>query len=72
MCGFTSAQWSSPQETTNVRDPTAILFNLTDKRSYPCLEPELAICCDKYWGPSFGFEDLITGSPFNYELACST
>ena len=67
MCGFTSAQWSSPQEATNVRDPTAILFNLTDKRSYPCLDPELAVCCHKDFGPSFGVEDLFTWPPFNKE-----
>jgi hypothetical protein len=54
IAGFTSASWASPDEQTNVSDKTAVLFNLTNKISFPCKDHTVAIRCYKDLGPYFG------------------
>ena len=43
--GFTSAQWVSPEDDTDVTDSTAMLFNLTTRYTVKCVKHEWAIEC---------------------------
>ena len=54
IAGFTSASWASPDEQTEISDKTAVLFNLTNKISFPCKDHTKAISCNKNNGPYFG------------------
>jgi hypothetical protein len=48
-----------------------MLFNLTTHASFPCIKPSMAIRCDKYRGPHFGYGELIADKePYNKENAC--
>ena len=67
--GFTSAQWASPQEGTFITDSTAMLFNLTLKQQFKCINHK-AIYCFKDYGPLFGEEELVADEPFNEERNC--
>ena len=71
--GFTSAQWTTPVSNffgQSFFDSSAMLFNLTEERSYSILQPEKAIYCFKYAGPCFGNEELYLEQPFNGENLC--
>lgn len=67
ICGFTTAQWSSPDVfgTIAVPDPFSILFNLTNRRFFPCIHPPQALSVGKHNGPCFGRGDLCLSEPFN-------
>jgi hypothetical protein len=51
--GFTSAKWSTSQK-DNVIDPSALLFNLTLKKFFPCKNKNWAIRNKSEFGPTFG------------------
>ncbi len=72
--GFTSAQWTSPQSYEDKQDDTAILFDLTNHRSFPLNKGRHdAIRCEKSWGPTFGRAELSAYyEPFNADNACSS
>jgi len=64
---FTSVKWTSPEEGTdvaNIIDPTALLLNLTLKRSFKSRSNDFANC-RRHLGPYFGFEELEVYQPFN-------
>ena len=49
-----------------MKDEGAMLFNLTTHTSFPCLDHEEAIRCNKYDGPKFGNGELqVLHQPFN-------
>lgn len=62
--GFTPLNWVSPQSSgIFFRDSTgkSFLFSYTLKKKYPLKSNnELAICCNKCYGPIFGNYDLLT------------
>ena len=58
--GFTSAQWTSPEDSTYVTDSTAMLFNLTTRCTFKSQKDDWAICCHKDHGPYFGYGELGT------------
>ena len=68
--GFTSAQWSSPDKATYVKDSTAMLTNFYI--FWECKNHELAIRCNKNGGPYFGVTELKAEEPFNGDKKCSS
>jgi len=48
-------------------DGSAILFNLTDNKKFPCKESPQAIFCYLDYGPCFGGKkaELVAWEPFN-------
>lgn len=67
--GYTVCQWSSELMGIWETDGSAMLFNLTDKRKFPCKESNQAIFCYKDYGPCFGGKsaELVAWEPFNAE-----
>ena len=67
--GFTLCQWTSDEIGFWQTDRSAVLFNLTDKRKFPCQESQQAIFCYKDYGPCFGGQnaELVAWQPFNAE-----
>lgn len=65
--GFTQAEWSSPANSETKSDDSAMIFNLTRKRCYPCKDPKNAIRSWKYRGPEFGISELsiVANEQFN-------
>lgn len=62
--GYTSAEWTSNGSWNS--DPTAFLFNLTDKATKAkCSQPEQAILCNANHGPIFGRGDLLISDQSN-------
>ena len=49
--GYTKAKWSS--SFTDKCDNSAVLFNLTARRSFPSKKTGKDICCGKSYGPYF-------------------
>ena len=67
--GFTNAKWSKEDEFKE--DPTAFIFNLTNKQNkallVDCTDPDHAIKCSEDHGPCFGDGDIavVHGSNLN-------
>ncbi len=68
--GFTTAQWDSPNSWINVRDASAVVFNLTKTKAFKVETPDKAITCKKDSGPWFSNTLGVTRQPFNEEDAC--
>ncbi len=72
IAGYTSSSWSSPDKGIYVSDPTAMVLNLTSKKSFPCKQKDWAIYCTKNNGPYFGNGELRADSPFNQGAHCAS
>ena len=47
-----------------------MLFNLTTRKLFKCIKHDIAIKCDKDWGPVFGQGELRADEPFNGNNKC--
>jgi hypothetical protein len=47
-----------------------MLFNVTTKKVFKCIEHDQAITCRKSWGPCFGSTELGAYEPFNGDYEC--
>ncbi len=63
--GFTYAQWKFPEKLTYVTDTIAILFNQTTRYTFKSQDHDLAIYCNKDYGPCFGKNELTAYHTFN-------
>ena len=66
VCGsFTKVSWDSKEGSRS--DPDAFLFSLDNKLKFEVKRPDVAIFCDKDWGPTFGGSNDLSArdSPFN-------
>ena len=47
-----------------------MLFNLTTRKFFKCIEHDLAIGCGKDLGPCFGYGQLVASEPFSGNNKC--
>ena len=67
--GYTKAQFSS-EYGKRIKDSTALLFNCTKQRSFPCVNNGISTIVGESEGPRFGLGDLEVFEPFNAYSRC--
>ena len=63
--GFTDAEWD--ESNTYKKGNKGFLFSVNNNQIYYNINSNYNIFCNKYYGPSFGFDDLIIKDNCNKE-----